>query len=120
MVLCQFHRITQKLADPDHFGSDHVSPTIYDRILATLNSIARCCETRREATITIQCLLAYGRSVKFVFAAAADREGGGSDAIRGGGRLRAHSRRICCRVLSFHRASVNPSISHSSLPQLHL
>ena len=61
LFLCNFHRITQKLRDPAHFGSAYITPTAYDRILATLQVIARSCETRREAMMIVNCLLAYGR-----------------------------------------------------------
>ena len=62
MLLCGFHHITQKLADNAHFGNSHVSPTVYDRILSTLQYIARSCETRREAMIVMWCLRTYARA----------------------------------------------------------
>jgi hypothetical protein len=63
ILLCLFHFLTMKLKDPDHFGTDHVAPGVFKRILATLWSVATYCETRREAMLTLQCLRAYGRRV---------------------------------------------------------
>jgi hypothetical protein len=61
--LCCFHFLNQKLKDPEHFGAAHVQPIVYKRVLSTLWAVAKYCETRREAMITLQCLLAYGRKV---------------------------------------------------------
>ncbi len=47
----------------EHFGSTGVLPSVYDKILFTLNRVASYCETRREARITLQCLRAFGRRV---------------------------------------------------------
>jgi hypothetical protein len=62
-MLCGFHRLTQRLRDPSHFGASGLPSGVYDRIGSTLNAAARSCETRREAMITMQCLRAYGRRV---------------------------------------------------------
>ena len=63
LISCIFHALTQRMADPQHFGSTGVLPTVYDKIQFTLNRVATYCETRREAKITLQCLRAFGRRV---------------------------------------------------------
>ena len=58
--LCRYHKITQKLANPEYFGSDQITP---QGVQATFNAAARYCETRKEVLMTLCCLLAFGRGM---------------------------------------------------------